>query len=123
MALDSTQRADTMRQMIQKMFVESNATADLDTLEVRALVDAMDDYLEANQSAINQSIPLAVRQKASLTQKALAMAFVAMKRGGVAVKSACSFAQPPGSANRSRVRASTRRSPSTSDPTSMSAST
>jgi hypothetical protein len=66
MALDSTQRADTMRQMVRKMFVESNATADLDTLEVRALVDAMDDYLEANQSAINQSIPLAVRQKASL---------------------------------------------------------
>jgi hypothetical protein len=83
MALDSTQRADTMRQMVQKLFVESHATADLDTLEVRVLVDAMDDYLEANQSAINQAIPLAVRQKASLTQKALAMAYVAMKRGGV----------------------------------------
>jgi hypothetical protein len=83
MALDSTQRADTMRQMVRKMFVESNATADLDTLEVRVLVDAMDEYLEANQTAINQSIPVAVRNKASLTQKALAMAYVAMKRGGV----------------------------------------
>ena len=51
--------------------------------EVRAMIDAMDDYLEANQSAINQAFPVAVRQKASLTQKALALAYVAMKRGGV----------------------------------------
>jgi hypothetical protein len=83
MALDSTQRAETMREMVRKMFVESNTVADLDTVEVRAMIDAMDDYLEANQSAINQAFPVAVRQKASLTQKALALAYVAMKRGGV----------------------------------------
>lgn len=83
MALDGTQRADATEKLIRKMFVEANQTAQLDTTEVRALIDAMDDYLEANASSINQSIPAGVRGKATMPQKAMAMAYCAMKRGGV----------------------------------------
>lgn len=83
MALDITQREDATGQLIRKMFVEANQTAQLDSTEVRALIDALDDYVEANATAINQAIPVTVRTKATLGQKALALAYVAMKRGGV----------------------------------------
>ena len=47
------------------------------------MVDALDDYVDANAAALNAAIPASVRAKASTQQKALALAFVAMKRGGV----------------------------------------
>jgi hypothetical protein len=82
-ALTTQQRDDTMRSLVRKMFVESNATAQLTTTEVRLLVNNLDDYLEANASEINSSIDVSIRSKATLSQKALAMAFVAMRRGGI----------------------------------------
>lgn len=83
MALDTTQRDDAMRRLVQQMFVQNNQTAQLTTAEVRLLVDNLDDYIEANATPINQSIDVSIRSKATLAQKAIALAFVAMKRGGV----------------------------------------
>jgi heme oxygenase len=83
MALDATQRADATKKLIQKMFVELNQTAQLDSDQVRQLVNNLDDYVEANQTPINQAIDASIRNIATLPQKALALAYVAMKRGGI----------------------------------------
>jgi len=83
MALDTTQRADAALLLIRKMFVDLDQTAQLDSLEVRQLIDDLDDYVEANQAAINTAIRVGLRSKATLSQKALALAYVAMKRGGL----------------------------------------
>lgn len=83
MALDAAQRADAATKLIQKMFVEANATAQLDTTEIAALVADLDDFVEANLTALNTAIRASVRSKATLQQKALALAYVAMKRGGL----------------------------------------
>lgn len=82
-ALTEEQRQDAMRQLVRKMFVEANETAQLTTTEVLAMVGGLDDFIEANAAAINTAIPAGVRAKATLAQKALAVAYVAMKRGGV----------------------------------------
>lgn len=82
-ALTSDQRADAALKLIRKMFVEANETAQLTTTEVRTLIDDLDDYVEANLTEINQAITAGVRSKATAAQKAMALAYVAMKRGGV----------------------------------------
>lgn len=48
--------------------------------DVRAVVDAFDDYLETNAAAINQSIPVGPRGAFTTPQKAIIMAYVALKR-------------------------------------------
>lgn len=83
MALDTTQRYDAMRKLVKEMFVTSNQTAQLTTEEVRLLIDNLDDYIESNATAINQAIHASIRSKATLSQKALALAFVGMKRGNI----------------------------------------
>ena len=50
--------------------------------DLRAVVDAFDQYLEDNATAINQSIPAGPRAKFTPLQKAVIMAYVAIKRYG-----------------------------------------
>jgi hypothetical protein len=47
-----------------------------------AMVNALDDYLTANATAINNAIPQPARGRFTAGQKALAMAICAMKRYG-----------------------------------------
>lgn len=71
------------RHFIRKVFVGMNQTANLDTTEVKLLVDGVDAGLDAAASSINQAIDASVRTKATTEQKALAVAFVALRRAGV----------------------------------------
>lgn len=80
--LSDADREDTTRQLIVKLFVESNATAQLTTDEVRTMVNDLDSYLDANAVVINNVITASVRAKATTTQKALAVAWIALKRAG-----------------------------------------
>lgn len=81
--LDSTDRADCASKFTNAFFVGLARTADLDTTEVRTLVNDLDAWLDANQNAANQSITAAVRNKASTATKFAALAYVALKRSGV----------------------------------------
>lgn len=83
MVLTAEQRAHAMRRFAEQSFVAANETANLSTDEIILMIGGIDDFIEANAAAINSAIPLVVRSKATLAQKALAVAFVAMKRGGV----------------------------------------
>ena len=97
MALTLQQQQDAMRQLVQEMFVSSNVTANLTTADVLAAVQAFDNDLDAtlNQAvtayggtttllnALLASLPEPFKSTATAQQKALAFAFMVMKRGGV----------------------------------------
>lgn len=51
--------------------------------DIRAAVNAMDDFLEANAAAINAAFPQPFRSTASTADKAAIIAFVAMRRAGM----------------------------------------
>ena len=51
--------------------------------DVKAAVDAMDDFLEANATAINNAFPQPFRGVASTAQKLTVIAYVAMRRAGL----------------------------------------
>lgn len=65
-------------------FVGRAQTADLTTAEVRTLVNDVDAWLDANAAAANVAITAAVRAKASTATKFAALAYVALKRAGIA---------------------------------------
>lgn len=50
--------------------------------DLRAAVDAIDNYFNDNASTINQTLPVAFRTNASMPQKALLFALVTMVRYG-----------------------------------------
>ena len=51
--------------------------------DMRAAVDATDDWIETNQGSFNTALPTAFRNNASLTQKTLVFCYVAMRRAGL----------------------------------------
>lgn len=83
--LSDADRDLVAKALIRKAFVDLNQTANLTTTEVRTLINDLDTYVDTNASAINSSITLTVRNKATIEMKALAMAWVALKRAGVTV--------------------------------------
>ena len=78
--LPDLDRADAALEFIQEWLVRLGETADLDTNEIRTLINDLDASLEARKAAINGDITLAVRNKASNATKYAALAWVAMKR-------------------------------------------
>lgn len=50
--------------------------------ELRAAVDAIDNFLEANANAINNAFPTAARNGLTVSQKARLVAYVMLKRWG-----------------------------------------
>ena len=56
---------------------------DFSKAELRAAVDAIDNFLETNATAINNAFPAAFRTKATASQKAAVVGYVAMRRAGL----------------------------------------
>jgi len=50
--------------------------------DIRAAVDAVDQWVEDNQTTYNLALPLAFRNAATPTQKALLLCYVVMRRVG-----------------------------------------
>lgn len=51
--------------------------------DIRAAVDATDDWLNTNQASFNSALPATFRNNATLAQKALLLAAVVLMRAGV----------------------------------------
>ena len=81
--LSNGDRGDCTSKFIHAYFVGLAKLADLDSVEVRTLINDLDVWLDNNQNAANSAITLAVRNKASTTTKFAALAYVALKRGGL----------------------------------------
>ena len=83
MAMTAAEIKAAGKQFVRKAFLETNATANLTTTEIEALIADLDAYLDANAAAINTAIRASVRAKATTPQKALGMAYCALRRAGV----------------------------------------
>lgn len=82
-ALTNSDRLDAAGKFVNAYFVGQAKVADLDSAEVKSLVDDLDNWLDANTAAANSAINVTVRTKASTTTKFAALAYVALKRGGL----------------------------------------
>lgn len=51
--------------------------------QLRAAIDALDDYMDANAAAMNNALPVAARTGLTTKQKARLLAFVVLTRYGV----------------------------------------
>ena len=76
-ALPDTDRHRTAMQLQRKTGWPSLVKAD-----VRAAVNAVDDFLETNATALNSALPQPFRGAASPSQKALLYAYVCMRKAG-----------------------------------------
>lgn len=97
MALDDTQRTDAMRDLARRLFQETGATATMDTDQIKAAVAALDDALDTSLAematavgptktlaqALALSLPEPFGSVTTLPQKAVALAVVVMKIGGL----------------------------------------
>lgn len=76
--------ADTERIKVWRAFMRLNAEATPYTkTQLKAAVDAADDWADTNASAYNTALPVAFRNNASTTQKSILLCYVIMRRAGL----------------------------------------
>jgi CBS-domain-containing membrane protein len=56
-----------------------------DKNDLRAAIDATDDWIDANQASFNAALPQPFRSQATAEQKTLLFCYVAMRRRGAAM--------------------------------------
>jgi hypothetical protein len=83
MALTEQQRQDGTRELVRRMFVELNATANFSHDQLKAAFDAADDWADANATSYNNSLPVPFRTTASQSQKGFLLAILCLKRAGL----------------------------------------
>ncbi len=75
--------SDTERAYLWRRFMEAgNCPGDISKTDLRAAVDALDDWVEVNASSLNSALPQPFRGSATLEQKAIMLAYVALRRAG-----------------------------------------
>jgi hypothetical protein len=76
---------DATRQLIWKTFMAENkdVLGVMTKAELRAGVDAIDQWTEDNTTSFNQAIPLPARTALSTKQKAMILMYVVNRRYGV----------------------------------------
>jgi hypothetical protein len=77
--LDATNRARTAAQWMRD---NTAALSGVTKVDLRAAVDACDQWIDDNQAAFNAALPAAARNGLTLTQKTLLFCYVAMRRAG-----------------------------------------
>lgn len=80
-ALTSAERERVHRLLMRRWSGQREACT-FTKAELRAAVDAIDTWLEANATTINQQFPAAFRTTATPAQKAAVLSYVAMTRFG-----------------------------------------
>ncbi len=78
MALDTTNRFQASAQLMRDLSFAGLLKAD-----VRAALNAIDDWADANAASFNSALPQPFRGTASTAQKNLLLAYVCMRRAGV----------------------------------------
>ena len=84
MALDSTDRQRVTTGLMRYWSRLFERVAGISKYDLLAAVGAMDDWIEAEQSAINAAFPTAFRVNATLAQKTLLFMAVAAARVSIA---------------------------------------
>lgn len=66
-----------------QMMSDNTEACSITKADLRAAVNALDDFLEANATAINNTLPAAAKAGLSLAQKARLLSYVVRRRGGL----------------------------------------
>lgn len=77
MALDETNRVRVTAQALR-----DGVWPGITKTELRAAINATDDYIDTIQASYNNALPVNVRNSLNLVQKTLLFCFVAMRRAG-----------------------------------------
>lgn len=80
-ALDVTNRLRTWAQAMRDWPIGIGGPA-VTKPELRAAVDAIDDWIEANTASFNAALPQPFRTAATTPQKTFLFCYVAMRRAG-----------------------------------------
>lgn len=72
-------RTELWANIMRRLSAERQAVA-INKLELRAAVDAVDDWIEANAASFNSALPVAARTGLTPQQKAMMLAWVVIKR-------------------------------------------
>ena len=79
--LPDQSRVDVWADLMRQLSTERQTVA-ITKDELRAAVNAIDDFLESNATAINNAFPAAAKAGLTTAQKARVLAYVALKRWG-----------------------------------------
>lgn len=77
-AMDETNRARAWAQWMR----DNREACGFTKADLRAALNATDDWIDANAASFNSALPAAFRTSATATQKTLLFCFVAMRRSG-----------------------------------------
>lgn len=80
--LTDQQRADGVATLQRSDSFRSTIWSGVTKADLAAAFNALDSFMDANASAINQAIPLPARTALSTAQKALILTWVVQKRFG-----------------------------------------
>lgn len=81
--LPDADRQEVARTWVRKIFVELAGTANMSHADIKAAVDATDQWADDNATAFNAALPLPFRSTATTAQKTLLLAYVILKRAGI----------------------------------------
>ncbi|NIQ12714.1 MAG: hypothetical protein GWN55_04280 [Phycisphaerae bacterium] len=82
--LPEADRADVWAELMRKYSTDGE-TIGIPKADLRAAVDAIDNYMNDNAAAINQSLPEPARTTLTASQKAILLSYVVFKRYQVEV--------------------------------------
>lgn len=78
--LDEANRSLTWRQVMAQMSSARTQLASLSKADLRAAIDGLDSFLDANATAINNAIPQPVRGNLTASLKAMCLVAVITRR-------------------------------------------
>lgn len=77
--LDESARSNLWAEVMRRLSAERQAVA-ISKTDLRAAIDAVDDWVEANAASFNSALPAAARTGLTAKQKAMLLVWVVMKR-------------------------------------------
>jgi hypothetical protein len=81
--LSDSDRQLVARDWVRKIFVELANTANMSHTNIKAAVDAADQWADDNATAFNNALPVPFRTTATTAQKTLLLSYVILKRAGI----------------------------------------
>lgn len=81
--LTNSQRIKCGRAFALRAYQELNSTANLTKDDIKAAVDATDDWIDDNQASFNTALPNPFKTTATLDQKTILFVIVALERAGL----------------------------------------
>lgn len=81
--LTEPQRQEVTDKFMQDRSAVREVLAVVTGANLKAAIDATDDWIESNQASFNSALPTAARNNLTLSQKTLLFCFVALKRAGL----------------------------------------